>query len=76
MATIIVNIPGIAGESRMSGYAGQIEALGLSENIRMVSPQTSGSGGGVGRSRHSDIGLVRFKDKASPKLAEACSSGA
>ena len=29
MATIIVNIPGIAGESRMSGYAGQIDALGL-----------------------------------------------
>lgn len=76
MSAIIMNIPGIAGESQMNGFAGQIEAVGLSEIIQMVSPQFSGSGGGVGRSQHSDIGLTRFKDKASPKLAEACSSGA
>ena len=76
MAVIIVNIPNIAGESQMSGYIGQLEAVSLFEMIQLVSPKSSGSGGGVGRSQHSDIGLYRFRDKASPKLAEACSSGA
>lgn len=79
MAVIAIKFASIEGESTLAGYEGLADAVGISESMEMKA-----AGGGSGRSRgsrvvgvskHSDIELARFKDIASPKLAEACSSG-
>lgn len=78
MATITVKIttkaadttPSVKGESQIAGHVDEIEALGIRETIDVgVS-----SGGGTGRARHSDIELIRYKDSASAKLADACAN--
>ncbi len=77
MAVIAVEIDGILGECTIEGYADKLDALALEESIEVAVPQTAGSagpGGGVGRARHSEIELTRYKDRASPKLAQACSA--
>ena len=78
MSLIIAKFPNIPGSSTVAGYTGLVEAIGIREVVEIgVSASqavsgTTGAGGGVGRSKHSNILLVRYKDKASPKLAEAC----
>ena len=77
MATIVVEIPDISGQSTVSGFADKIDALGISE--RMLVTTAGGarprSGRTVGKAKHQDIQLVRHADLASPKLKVACSSG-
>ena len=70
MATITINIESIKGESTVSGYENQVDALGLRETIELG----QSSGGGTGRARQSDVEIIRYKDSASAKLAEACAS--
>ncbi len=74
MATIVVEITGIPGESTVSGYENMLDAIGIRETIDVAVPQGVGSGGGMGRARHSNVELLRYKDVASPKLAQACSA--
>ncbi len=77
MAVIAVEIDGILGECTIEGYADKLDALALEESIEVAVPQTAGNvgvGGGVGRARHSEVELTRYKDRASPKLAQACSA--
>lgn len=78
MAVITVTFADIEGESSLSGYEGASDALAIRESIEM--PLVSGGGrtrGGrtSGTANHSDIELTRFKDIASPKLAQSCSAG-
>ncbi len=65
MATITVSIPSIVGESNIADHEEQIEAIALRDAIETASVN----------SKHSDIELVRYRDRASPKLAVACASG-
>ena len=79
MAQIAAKIQSIDGECTLDGYEDQVEAVAIRESIVLSAARSSGratSARTAGRSRHSDICLVRYKDRASPKFAEACSSGA
>ena len=77
MAIIAANIPNLLGESRISGYEDQIEAIGIRDHIALVLARGARPSRGrtSGRSRHAGIELVRYRDRASPKLAQACSAG-
>lgn len=73
MADITVKIektPGtisIAGEATVQGHAGELEAIAIRDLIAAPT--------GTAKAQLSEIFLTRARDKASPKLAEACSVG-
>ena len=69
MADIILSIPTIDGESAKSGYTNQIGCTILRETLEAQ------RGASTRRVRHSDIELTRERDRATPKLAHACSAG-
>ncbi len=78
MAAIVLKFEDINGESTLSGHTGQVDAISIRESISVSASQSSGGSASartVGTSRHSDICVTRFKDIASPKLAQACSAG-
>ena len=78
MAVIVVEFVDIPGESTVTGFEEKVDAVAMRETLEVAAAQSSGSTSGartVGQARHSDIELVRIKDRASPKLAQACSSG-
>ena len=77
MAIIAANIPDILGESRISGYEDQLEAIGVRDHIGLNLSRGArpSQGRTAGRSHHSSIELVRYRDRASPKLSQACSAG-
>ena len=67
MAELIVDITTIAGDSVKSSYVDKLDAIAISDFIR-------GPLGGA-RTVLSEICLTRDRDRASPKLAEACAAG-
>ena len=73
MAVITVNIPNVAGESVVAGHAEQLDAMAIRESLEVAVAQ--GTARNVGQAKHSDVELVRYRDMASPKLAEACAAG-
>lgn len=68
MADIILILPDTPGECSKAGYENQIQCELMREALE-VPP------GGARRARHSDIELTRPRDRATPLLAHACSSG-
>jgi len=68
MAIIAVQFGNISGECTIAGCEDHVDAVGLRETLE------AGSGPRGGRGRASDIELIRFRDAASPKLWQACSS--
>jgi len=70
MAIIAVQFENIEGECTQSGCENHVEAVGLRESIEAG----VGAMGRGGRGRQSDFEVIRFRDSASPKLAQACSS--
>ena len=77
MAIIAAKFPDILGESRISGYEDQVEAIGIRDHIGLSLTRGArpSQGRTAGRSRHSSIELIRYRDRASPKLSQACSAG-
>lgn len=78
MAVIVARIGDIQGESTLSGYEDQADAVAIRESLEVASASSAGRTRGartVGQANHSEIELTRTKDVASPKLAQACSSG-
>ena len=69
MADIVMRIPDVAGESTKAGYEGEIDCNIIRETLEVQ------RGGNTRRARHSDIELTRQRDRATPHLAYACSSG-
>ena len=73
MAEVTVKIeetPGtisIAGGATTQGHAGELEAIAVRDLITAPT--------GTAKAQLSEIFLTRYRDKASPKLAEACSVG-
>lgn len=70
MAIIAVQFGNIAGECTIAGHADHVDAMGLRERLAAG----LGAASGAGRNRTLGMELVRFKDSASPRLAQACSS--
>ena len=78
MAIIVMEFENIQGESTVGGFEEKVGAIALREALEVAAPQASGRARGartVGQAKHSDLELTRYKDRASPKLAQACSSG-
>lgn len=75
MATIIVDIPTVQGDSVEE--AGKIDALGIRESIEILasgfSPRAA-VGRSAGTGVHSDIQIVKYRDSSSPKLSEAAAN--
>lgn len=75
---VVFNTANIEGESTVSGYDKAVDALSLRDAIEVATPQASGrarAGRTSGQTKHSNIELIRYKDRASPKLSEACAAG-
>ena len=75
MATIVVDIPGIPGESIEE--AGKIDALGINESIEILASgfsATAAPGKSAGTGVHGDIQIIKYRDTSSPKLAEAAAN--
>ncbi len=75
MATIVVDIPNVAGES--AEEAGKIDALGIRESIEILAGSFSSSaaiGKSAGSGVHGDIQVIKYRDKSSPKLVEAAAN--
>ena len=70
MAEIAVEIPDIVGACALAGYVGKCDAI----SIREVVETASAGSGAANRARCADIQVTRFRDKASPKIAEALSA--
>lgn len=73
MAVITVNIPNVVGESVVAGHADELDAIAIRESLEVAVAQ--GTARNVGQAKHSDVELTRYRDRASPKLAEVCAAG-
>lgn len=66
----------IPGESQKKDHEGQWDLLSYSYGVvQQGAFQIGGRGGGAGKAEFQDISIVKYLDKASPKLFEACAKG-
>ena len=68
MAQITLKIADIVGESAITDHVDELEAVAVRDLV--FAPSTAGS------AYLSEIFVTRLRDKATPKLAEACAMGA
>jgi type VI secretion system secreted protein Hcp len=73
---IFAKIGDIKGESLDAKHKDEIEVLSFSWGVTMAATASPGSGGGTGKATFQDLSVVHTIDKASPKLLEACATGA
>ena len=73
MAVITVKIPNVVGESVVAGHAEELDAVSVRASLEVAVAQ--GTARNVGQAKHSDLEVTRYRDQASPKLAEACAAG-
>ena len=74
-ADIFAKIGDIKGESTDSKHKGEIEVLAFSWGVTNAA-NIGGGGSGAGRATFNDLHFTHTIDKASPKLLEACATGA
>jgi type VI secretion system secreted protein Hcp len=70
-----LKLEGIPGESTDSKHKDEIEVLSFSWNLKQAIVEGGGSGGGAGKTQHSDFSIVKHVDKASPVLMLAVCTG-
>lgn len=73
---IFAKIGDIKGESLDVKHKGEIEVLSFSWGVTNAGVKGPGGGGGAGKATFQDLSIVHNIDKASPKLLEACATGA
>ena len=71
---IFAKIGDIKGESLDDKHKDEIEVLSFSWGV--ANPANIGGGGGAGRATFHDLSFTHTIDKASPKLLQACATGA
>jgi len=74
-ADIFAKIGDIKGESFDAKHKGEIEVLAFSWGVTNAA-NIGGGGSGAGRATFHDLSFTHTIDKASPKLLEACATGA
>jgi type VI secretion system secreted protein Hcp len=73
---MFLDLPEIPGESQKDGHEGQWDLLSYSEGVvQQGSFDIGGKGGGSGKAEFQDISLVKYVDKASPMVFQACAAG-
>src|SRR5437879_583168 len=72
-----LQIEDVKGESLDDKHKDWIEVLSFDHEMNQPVSSTRSTAGGAatGRSQHGDFAVMKFVDKASPKLYEAVSSG-
>jgi type VI secretion system secreted protein Hcp len=70
-----LKLDGINGESTDSKHKGEIDILSWGWGATQSGTMSIGGGGGAGKVAFSDMHFAMKMNKASPKLALACSSG-
>jgi type VI secretion system secreted protein Hcp len=73
---IFAKIGDIKGESLDTKHKDEIEVLAFSWGVTNAGVKGPGGGGGAGKATFQDLSIVHNIDKASPKLLEACATGA
>ena len=73
---IFAKIGDIKGESFDAKHKDEIEVLSFSWGVTNAEVKGPGGGGGAGKPTFQDLSLVHNIDKASPKLMQACATGA
>jgi type VI secretion system secreted protein Hcp len=73
---IFAKIGDIKGESLDAKHKDEIEVLSFSWGVTNAGVKAPGGGGGAGKATFQDLSIVHNIDKASPKLLEACATGA
>lgn len=74
-ADMFLKIDGIEGESTDQKHKGEIELQSWSFGATQPGSAGHGGGAGIGKTQLHDFSIVKFADKASPKLFEACTTG-
>ncbi|MES2190738.1 MAG: type VI secretion system tube protein Hcp [Pseudomonadota bacterium] len=76
MDVIILDLPGIAGECLLTGYADGIECLSYSHAVAMqMSSDISQRDRTPGKPNVQDFTVSKYMDKSSPLLNQACCEG-
>ena len=73
---IFAKIGDIKGESLDDKHKDEIEVLSFSWGVTNTGSAGTGGGGGAGRATFQDLSIVHNIDKASPRLLQACATGA
>ena len=77
MDVIVMDIPGIKGESQLKNFTEKIELLTFSHGVAMqITGDVSNTERTSGRRNHQDFTATKYMDKASPLLNQACCKGA
>jgi type VI secretion system secreted protein Hcp len=73
---LFLKIPEIPGESQKDKHANEIDIQSFSFGASNTSNfAQGGAGGGAGKANFQDVSLVKWVDKTSPKLFQACAAG-
>ncbi len=72
---LYLKIDGVTGESKDAKHAQWIDLLTFSWGVSNDVIISGGGGAGAGKPKPQDFSFVKFVDKASPALLQACLSG-
>lgn len=72
---MFIKIGDLAGESKDSKHAGEIDVLAWSWGMSQSGTMHTGGGGGGGKVAVQDISVTKWVDKSSPNLLMACAKG-
>jgi len=72
---MFLKLKDIPGESTDSKHKDTIDIQSWSWGATQTGNMHFGGGGGAGKVNIQDISIVKFQDKASPKLFQACANG-
>ena len=72
---MFIKIGDVAGESRDSKHAGEIDVLAWNWGMSNSGSAHVGGGAGAGKANFQDISLTKYVDKASPNLMMSCATG-
>lgn len=72
---VFLKLTDVAGESKDSAHAGEIDVLSYSIGVSNAGTSDHGGGSGAGRASFSDISLMKRVDTSSPTLIKFCTTG-
>ena len=72
---IFLKLTGISGEAQDASHKNEIEVIRWAWQISQESNMHSGSGGGAGKAKVSDLTFDHYLDRSSPNLLKYCLTG-
>lgn len=73
---MFLDLPEIPGESKKKDHEGQWDLESFNFGVAQRGTfQMGGTGGGTGKAEFQDVSVVKYVDKASPMIFQACAAG-